>query len=543
MDQGVNLVLKMIEQDSASLAKKAEICKRIRPDLVDEIEEFYCLYRSLAERYDRLNVELYKSTQTEFQLQGAGNAPVTSMLTPEQKLGSFKTGRVKSVSSGGASSDISSKGGSDLSSLSSSDSESESFNSYGNAYYSLPMNTDDNDPHHKIVKLGTALPSMEEKLKMDVEENGDGMLNSEENESYEEVRSQIIRYEEELRVLKLKLQISEEEVTEFKNELAKSEHFMILTEALQAQLESANRDAKMRETDLEEERARVTTLQKQTADVIHELKGQLKLSQEEKIMLKAKLDSENNQVLKLQERFFQCKNELSDRDDKVKALKLAMLNAEENFLIEKSNLHSNISSLSERENMLEVRLRELELQGKSMEDKLRQCETEKMELQLLHDTHRMGLEAESRQLKVELDDRNGRIEALNKNLDNLKFKYDMLVAEKGGLNAKVNKLTADVSSQDKQIGQMKEHLRRMHMENLERIAGSEELQKLVDELRLRAVELEKKVDKQRDELCAGAEEKREAIRQLCFSLDHYRSGYKELCEAFLQQKRHAVMAS
>lgn len=234
---------------------------------------------------------------------------------------------------------------------------------------------------------------------------------------------------------------------------------------------------------------------------------------------------------------------MSDRDDKVKALKLAMLNAEENFLIEKSNLHSNISSLSERENMLEVRLRELELQGKSMEDKLRQCETEKMELQLLHDTHRMGLEAESRQLKVELDDRNGRIEALNKNLDNLKFKYDMLVAEKGGLNAKVNKLTADLSSQDNQIGQMKEHLRHMHMENLERIAGSEELQKLVDELRLRAVELEKEVDKQRDELSAGAEEKREAIRQLCFSLDHYRSGYKELCEAFLQQKRHAVMAS
>ncbi|XP_057989901.1 protein NETWORKED 4B isoform X1 [Hevea brasiliensis] len=528
MDQGVNLVLKMIEQDGASLAKKAEMCKQTRPDLIDEIEKFYCLYRSLAERYDHLNVELYKSIPSEFQMQGAGNAPDTPMLTPDQKLGSLKSGRVASVSSGGSDS-----------SSSSSDSESESFNSSGNAYYSLPISTDHKGQHQKI-ELGTGLPK---KLKMDVEENRDGVLNVEENENYEELRSKVIRYEEELRVLKLKLQLSEEEVTELKNELAKSKHFMILAETLQAQLESADRDVKMREADLEEERRRVMALQKQAVDDKHELQGQLKLAQDEKIMLKAMLDSESNQVLDLQERIVQCVNDLSDRDDEIKALKLKVLNAGENFLIEKSHMQSKISSLSERENLLEVRLRELELQGKTMEDKLRQFQTEKMELQLLHDTHRMGLEAEISQLKAEVGDRSGHVEILNKNLDNLKFKYDMLMAEKDGMNAKVNTLVADLSSRENQIGQMEEHLRHMHMENLELIAGSESVQKLVHELRLRAAELEKEVDKQKGELSAGAEEKREAIRQLCFSLDHYRSGYKELYEAFLQQKRHAVMAS
>ncbi|KAG8644808.1 hypothetical protein MANES_10G003500v8 [Manihot esculenta] len=497
MDQGANLVLKMTEQDVASLVKKAEMCKQTRPDLIDEIEEFYCLYRSLAARYDHLNVELYKSIPSEIQMQGAGNGPDTPMLTPDEKLGSLKSGRVASVSSGG----------SDPSS-SSSDSESESFNSSGNAYYSLPVSTDHKGLHQKI-ELGTAIPK---KLKMDIEENGDGMLNAEENESYEELCSKVIKHEEELRVLKLKLQLSEEEFTELKNELAKSEHFMILAETLQAQLESADKDVKMREANLEAERRRIMALQKQTADDQHELQGLLKLAQEEKMMLKAKLDSESNQVLDLQERIVQCTNDLSYRDNEIKALKLAMLNAEENLLVEKSHLQSKISSVSEKADLLE-------------------------------DTQRVGFQAEISQLKEELSDRSGHVEILNKNLDNLKFKCDMLTAEKDGMNAKVNTLTAELSSRDIQIEQMKEQIWRMHVENLELIAGSESLQKLVHELRSRVAELEKEVDKQRGELRAGAEEKREAIRQLCISLDHYRSGYKELREAFLQKKRHAVMAS
>ncbi|KDP21628.1 hypothetical protein JCGZ_03299 [Jatropha curcas] len=166
-----------------------------------------------------------------------------------------------------------------------------------------------------------------------------------------------------------------------------------------------------------------------------------------------------------------------------------------------------------------------------------------MELQCSHDTQMIGLQAEISQLKFELTERCGQVEILNKNLDSLKFKCDMLMAEKDEMNAKVKTLVADLSSRDIQIGQMEEHLRSKHMENVELIAGSESVQKQVHELRLRVVELEKEVDRQRGELSAGAEEKREAIRQLCMSLDHYRSGYKELCQVFVQHKRHIVMAS
>ncbi|EEF41594.1 Myosin heavy chain, embryonic smooth muscle isoform, putative [Ricinus communis] len=540
MDQTASRVLKMIEQDGASLAKKAEMCKMTRPDLIAEIEEFCSLYRSLAERYDHLNAELYKSTPSEFQMQDAGSAPDTPMLTPDQKLGLHQTGhQVESASSGGASSDLSPKDGSDSSS--SSDSESDSFNSSGDAYYSLPVNSDRKGLHQKIIELRNGLPIMDIKLQLNAEDNGDCMLDAQEKENYEELLGRSIMYEEELRDSKLKLQLSEEEVARLKGELEKRESDMVLAETLQGQLELAHTDLRMREADLEVERIRVMELQQGLADRTNELQGHLKLAQEEINMLRTKLDSEFWQALDLQERIVQYKNDVSALDDEVKASKLALLNAEENFLAEKAHLQSNISSLLERETMLEARLRDWELKGESLEEKLKQCETEKKDLQLVYDIQRIGLQGEISELKVELGDKGGHLEIVNKNLDSLKFKYDMVMAEKDGMNAKINTLIADLSSRDNEIGQMEERLRRIRIENAELIAGSESLQRTVNELRLRVVELEKEVDKQRGELSAGAEEKREAIRQLCFSLEHYRSGYKELCQAF--HKRHAVMAS
>ncbi|KAB1993148.1 hypothetical protein ES319_D13G009300v1 [Gossypium barbadense] len=64
---------------------------------------------------------------------------------------------------------------------------------------------------------------------------------------------------------------------------------------------------------------------------------------------------------------------------------------------------------------------------------------------------------------------------------------------------------------------------------------------LEDELKLKIKDLEKEVDKQRNMILDVSEEKREVIRQLTFSLDHYRSGYKEL-QTFLKHKRQAVIA-
>ncbi|KAK3232065.1 hypothetical protein Dsin_003946 [Dipteronia sinensis] len=67
-----------------------------------------------------------------------------------------------------------------------------------------------------------------------------------------------------------------------------------------------------------------------------------------------------------------------------------------------------------------------------------------------------------------------------------------LMAEKDEVTAKVSILMAEASSRDDHIRQMEDQIRRLHMEHTEIISGSETVWKL--------------------------EEKREAIRQLCFSL-------------------------
>lgn len=46
-------MLKLIEEDGDSFAKKAEMYYQKRPELISHVEEFYRMYRSLAERYDR----------------------------------------------------------------------------------------------------------------------------------------------------------------------------------------------------------------------------------------------------------------------------------------------------------------------------------------------------------------------------------------------------------------------------------------------------------------------------------------------------------
>ncbi|KAJ4720253.1 Protein NETWORKED 4A like [Melia azedarach] len=498
MDRSVKQMQKLIE-DGESLSNMH------RPELVAHIEDFYHLYQSLAERYDHLTGELQKNIPLDFQLYGSGNCKSGSqLLTPDHKLGVHKSGGQAASSTSGGSSDFSLKETTELSSSSSSDSESESFNSSVNVRLDAPINIDGKGFDEKI------------------EENVDGLLEVGENGSYEELLGKVTKYEEKLRVSNLRLQLSEEEIARLKSKL-------------NYQIESARSDIKMREADLEMERRQVFELQNNIS--------QLKLAQEEVAMLSAKLDSEKRQVLKLQERIARYESDLSDRDDEIGELKLALIDTQEKFSLEKAYLQYDMSSLLEKQTLSDVRLKELELQGKVVEDKIKQCETENMEMKDLHMAQESGMQAEINHLKVEVAERCDHIETLNKNLDGLKYKYDMLMAEKDEVNAKVNTLMAEASSRNNHIEQVEEHLQKLHTEHAELIAESETARKLVDELRLRVKELEKEVDQQRMVILDGAEEKREAIRQLCFSLEHYRTGYKELRQAFLGFKRPAVMAA
>ncbi|RVX03109.1 Protein NETWORKED 4B [Vitis vinifera] len=220
---------------------------------------------------------------------------------------------------------------------------------------------------------------------------------------------------------------------------------------------------------------------------------------------------------------------VSDHDREVESLNAALHNAQENFSLERAQLQSDISSLSKQVVLLETRLEE--------------WRAKEMEMKGLHEAQETVLLGEIEQLKAELSERGDIVQALNKNLDALKVTYDMLMAEKDELSARVDTLIADVNSWDNQIQQLEDHLRQLRIERVELIAGTESARKLVDELSWRVKELEREVERQRVVISDRAEEKREAIRQLCFSLEHYRSGYQELRQAFIGHKRLPILAS
>ncbi|KAG8053356.1 hypothetical protein GUJ93_ZPchr0001g33200 [Zizania palustris] len=71
MDKQVKEMLQLIEEDGDSFAKKAQMYYQRRPMLVTHVENFYRMYRALAERYDNVTGELRKNISTKLQYQGS----------------------------------------------------------------------------------------------------------------------------------------------------------------------------------------------------------------------------------------------------------------------------------------------------------------------------------------------------------------------------------------------------------------------------------------------------------------------------------------
>ena len=54
LDEKTMAMLKLIEEDADSFARRAEMYYKKRPDLITMVEDFYRAHRSLAERYDQI---------------------------------------------------------------------------------------------------------------------------------------------------------------------------------------------------------------------------------------------------------------------------------------------------------------------------------------------------------------------------------------------------------------------------------------------------------------------------------------------------------
>ncbi|KAJ0466053.1 hypothetical protein HanHA300_Chr14g0544841 [Helianthus annuus] len=137
-------------------------------------------------------------------------------------------------------------------------------------------------------------------------------------------------------------------------------------------------------------------------------------------------------------------------------------------------------------------------------------------------------------LKMEVSEKCRSVNDLNKHLDSLKLKKDEVTA-------KVDTLRAEKRSQDNLVGELETCLNSIQVEHVGVVSSFGNAQKVVDELKLKVMELEREVVRQREVISDTAEEKREVIRQLSFSLEHYMSGYKQLRQAFIGNKKHVVL--
>ncbi|XP_010430079.1 PREDICTED: protein NETWORKED 1C-like isoform X2 [Camelina sativa] len=64
MDNNVKQMIKVLEEDADSFARRAEMYYRKRPELMKLVEEFYRAYRALAERYNHATGVIHKAHQT-----------------------------------------------------------------------------------------------------------------------------------------------------------------------------------------------------------------------------------------------------------------------------------------------------------------------------------------------------------------------------------------------------------------------------------------------------------------------------------------------
>ncbi|KAE9614471.1 putative protein Networked (NET), actin-binding (NAB) [Lupinus albus] len=64
MEEKVQSVLKLLEEDGDSFAKRANMYFKNRPEMINFVEESFRAYRSLADRYDHISTELQQANNT-----------------------------------------------------------------------------------------------------------------------------------------------------------------------------------------------------------------------------------------------------------------------------------------------------------------------------------------------------------------------------------------------------------------------------------------------------------------------------------------------
>ncbi|KAG2332909.1 hypothetical protein Bca52824_004089 [Brassica carinata] len=176
----------LIEEDADSFAKKAQMYYQKRPELIHLVEEFYRMYRALAERYDQASGELQKIHLSGIQPQGS--LEKSSPASQEKSSHPHKEEE-------------------DSSSLSDSDSDSKSVPDHSS------VNDEDGDEAliRRMADLEIELQETKEKLIHLQQECVNGDNNT--------LLQKITVYEGELKDANIKIRMHEEEIANLKTEL------------------------------------------------------------------------------------------------------------------------------------------------------------------------------------------------------------------------------------------------------------------------------------------------------------------------------------
>jgi len=502
MDKQVKEMLKLIEDEGDSFAKKAEMYYQRRPLLVTHVENFYRMYRALAERYDNVTGELRKNLPSSLQSQGSGISetdsetqsispspePNMEQKTPKQKRKARAVGFDVFLGSGG-SSDISKKG-SDGSSSSSSDSDSEvdeGSEENGNGI-SFIMNGRINELEEELQEARQQIEALEEK-NMHCQ-----------CEKLEESLNQVSSEKEDLVAAVL---ANKNELEGLKGDLAKVTGEKLQLEAQVKELEQASQS-------LDDSSAEIMKLQ----DIIKNLQARLQNDSNEKSILEERAKE-----------FEQVRKQLGDSRTEVRELQATIKNLKDDLgksLQEKALLQDRVKDLEQASSDLNASVASLEDKLTTTEAQLEQLRAEKAETSLKSEEQ---------------------ISELNETIADLEKKLELLSSEKSAVDNKMSILLIDVTTRDEKLKEMDSHLHQLHLEHVKLLEEADVARKAVSDLRARVCELEEEVEKQKLMISDSAEGKREAIRQLCFSLDHYRHGYEQLRQLLQGHKRPMVMAT
>lgn len=539
MDRQYKHMLELIDGDGDSLAKKAEMYYQRRPELISHVEELYRMYKLLADRYEHLTGEFRKNLLPDLQAQGSVGSDTGSEVTSALPLSDPKASLRRSGPRAAGFDFFLGRSGLDRQTkgdetCSISDSETESDAS---SLYSYP---------------GVSGNTVEEGQQE--QQNNNGSMKRIGSESFDDVYSKIVEYEEELRMAKDKIRLYEAEIDSLKMELQKSaclesasnlqhdftvvgngteeEKFQLeVNDEKVLELQESNptaevdvsdpgkkigalveelRIAKSRLHALDKEVIQLRKENKESSENLQRMQDLLRISQQELAAFKRKFESEKRQASKLQERIARYKASLTDREHEVRELKDVISDANRKY-----QLHAEISRLTDEKTHLEEKLREWEMRSHTLETQ--------------HEALERKLNEEIEHLRTNVGEKTEMLEALKGELDAHKLKYDSVMSEK-------DELKSEISARNNHIDRLEKQLQQLVAENGRAC-------KELEELRSREEELRREVERQKVLISEGAEGKREAIRQLCFSLEHYRNGYQELRQAFMGHKQHHVLAS